>query len=217
MIELKERILAATAMVPSSSRSVARRQRLVLIAASLAAMVAIYLTFVLWLFGWQSIPRSTTLAGGTLLGASAVAALAMTTAVGRGRSILGRSRQWLIAMTVLAPLALLVWKIGWSGIFGNLDESPHLGYRCLLMSMTMGAVPLVLLAMTRTGDEPRHPGLLGAAMGVAVGACGWVLTDLWCPVAGPIHLLRGHLLPIMLLGILGVAIGRSTLGIRARL
>jgi len=130
--------------------------------------------------------------------------------------MLGRSRRWLIAMIVLTPIALLAWKIGWSAIFGNLDESPRLGYRCLCMALAMGGVPLALLAMTRQGEESRHPGLLGAAMGVAVGACGWVLSDLWCPVAGPIHLLRGHLLPVVLLGLLGAAVGRVVLSVRQK-
>jgi len=149
-------------------------------------------------------------------GAAAVAAIAMVTAVGRGRHMLGRSRRWLIAVTVLAPVALLAWKIGWSAIFGNLVESPRLGYRCLLMSMAMGGVPLASLVMTRKGDDPRHPSLLGAAMGVAVGACGWVLIDLWCPVAGPIHLLRGHVLPVVLLGLLGAAVGKVALAVHAK-
>ena len=214
MIELKERILAAALAVPSPSRRVARRDVVLLNAARVVAMAALYWVFAQWLFGWQSIPRSQILAGGTLMGALAITAIVLAIAVGRGRDMLGRSRRWLMAMTVLAPLALLAWKIGWSAIFGNLDESPRLGYRCLLMSMTMGAVPLTLLSMTRKGGEPRHPGLLGAAMGVAVGACGWVLIDLWCPVAGPMHLLRGHVLPIVLLGLLGVPVGKLVLRVR---
>jgi hypothetical protein len=215
MMELKERILAATAKAPSPSRTAVRRRLVLLIAGGAGAMAAIYWLFALQIFGWQSIPRSLLLAGGTLLGAASVAAIAVAIAVGQGTHMLGRSRRWLIAMIVLAPLALLAWKIGWSALFGNLAESPRLGYRCLWMAMTMGAVPLALLAMTRRAAEPRHPGLLGAAMGVAVGACGWVLIDLWCPVAGPIHLLRGHLLPVVLLGLLGAAVGRAVLRVHA--
>ena len=167
--------------------------------------------FAFQIYGWHSIPRSQILAGGTLLGSASVAGIATAIAVGRSRLMLGWSRRWLLAITVLTPLALLAWKLGWSAVFGDLDESPHLGDRCL--SMAMGAVPLALLAMTRRGEEPRHPGLLGAAMGVAVGACGWVLVDLWCPVAGPLHLLRGHLLPVVLLGLLGTAVGKVVLSV----
>jgi hypothetical protein len=213
MMELKERILAASAASPSPSRTAMRRRLVLLIVGGAAAMAAIYWMFAFRIFGWQGIPRSQILAGGTLLGAASVAAMAVAIAVGRGRHMLGRSRRWLLAMIVLAPLSLLAWKIGWSAIFGNLAESPRLGYRCLSMAMAMGAVPLALLAMTRRGEEPRHPGLLGAAIGVAVGACGWMLIDLWCPVAGPVHLLLGHLLPVVLLGLLGAAVGRVLLAV----
>jgi hypothetical protein len=211
MMELKQRILAASAKAPSPSRTAMRRRLVLLIAGGAGAMVAIYWLFALQLFGWQSIPRSRILAGGTLLGATSVAAIAVAVAVGRGRHMLGRPRHLLIALIVLTPLALFAWKTGWSALFGNLAESPLLGNRCLSMAMAMGAVPLALLTMTRRAGEPRHPGLMGAAMGIAVGACGWVLIDLWCPVAGPLHLLRGHLLPVVLLGLLGAAVGRVVL------
>jgi hypothetical protein len=130
--------------------------------------------------------------------------------------MLGRSRRWLIAVTALAPIVLLGWKVLWSALFGNLDESPRLGYRCLVMSLSMGAVPVVLLSLTRRGEDPRHPGLLGAAIGVAVGASGWVLVDVWCPVGGIWHLLRGHVLPVLLLAALGGALGSVLLALRAR-
>jgi hypothetical protein len=51
---------------------------------------------------------------------------------------------------------------------------------------------------------------------VAVGACAWVLVDVWCPVAGIWHLLRGHVLPVVLLGLLGGVLGSVVLAIRAR-
>jgi hypothetical protein len=205
-MELKERILAAAAMAPSSTRRSSRRRQILFMTAAAAAMAAGYWAFAAWIFGWQEISRSNLLLGGTVIGAALVAAL--------GRTMLGRPRRWLLLVTVVAPLALLGWKLGWSALFGNLDESPRLGYRCLLMSVTMGAVPLVLLALTRRGEDPRHPGLLGAAIGVGVGACGWVLVDLWCPVGGPIHLLRGHVLPVIVLGILGAVAGRLLIAVR---
>jgi hypothetical protein len=215
-MELKERILAAAAAEPSPSRRAARRRQALLMAGAAVAMAAGYWLFAIWLFGWQSISRSTLLLGGTVTGAALVAGLAAALAVGRGRAMLGRPRRWLLVVTVAAPLVLLGWKIAWSALFGNLDESPRLGYRCLLMSVAMGAIPLLLLALTRRGEDPRHPGLLGAAIGVAVGACGWVLVDLWCPVGGPIHLLRGHLLPIIILGVLGVVVGRLLIKVQDR-
>jgi hypothetical protein len=216
MNDLKDRILAAAAAAPSPSRADAQRTRGFLIAGSALAMATVYWIFAMSIFGWQHISRSLILIAGTSMGAAVVAGAAVALSLGRSRSMLGRSRRWLILVTAFAPLALLVWKIGWSAVFGNLDESPRLGYRCLLMSMSMGAVPLLLLALTHRGQDPRHPGLLGAAIGVAVGACAWVLVDLWCPVAGFWHLLRGHVLPILLLGLLGAALGSLVMAVRAR-
>jgi hypothetical protein len=130
--------------------------------------------------------------------------------------MLGRSRWSLVATVAVVPLLLLAWKIGWSARFGDLDESPRLGYRCLAISVTMGALPVLLLALSRRGEDPRHPALTGAALGVAVGACAWVLVDLWCPVAGVRHLLRGHLPPIVALGLLGAVLGKLVIAVRAR-
>jgi hypothetical protein len=215
MMDLKERILAAAAAAPSPSRTVARRRRVLLMAGGVAAMAAVYGLFALRIFGGQGVPNSILWAGGTSMGATAMAGVAMAIALGRGRHMLGRSRNGLLAATVLAPLALLAWKIGWSALFGNLAEGPHLGYRCLLMSVAMGTVPVALLTMTRRGEDPRHPALLGAAMGVAVGACGWVLIDLWCPVAGIWHLLRGHVRPVAILGTFGAAVGRTVIAVHS--
>jgi hypothetical protein len=214
MNDLKQQILAAAAAAPSPTRGSVTRRRTTLTAGSALAMAAVYWTFAMSIFGWQHITRPLVLVGGTSMGAAVLAGTAVALSLGRGPTMLGRSRRWLILVTAFAPVALLGWKIGWSALFGNLDESPRLGYRCLLMSLSMGAVPIVLLALTRRGQDPRHPGLLGAAIGVAVGACGWVMVDLWCPVAGLWHLLRGHVLPILLLAGLGVVVGRLLLRVR---
>jgi len=214
MNDLKERILAAAAASPSPSWKATRLRRSLLIAGGAAVMATGYWLFALWIFGWQSIPRSLILLGGTSVGAAVVGGFAVGISLGRGGRMLGRSRRWLIAVTVISPLALLGWKVAWSAVFGNLDESPRLGDRCLVMSISMGTVPILLLALTRRGEDPRHPGLLGAAIGVAVGACAWVLVDLWCPVAGVLHLLRGHVLPVLLLGVVGAIVGKVLLAVR---
>jgi hypothetical protein len=51
---------------------------------------------------------------------------------------------------------------------------------------------------------------------VATGTCAAVLVDLWCPVAHPGHLLLGHVLPIAILGIVGVWVGDRILSIRRK-
>jgi hypothetical protein len=37
--------------------------------------------------------------------------------------------------------------------------------------------------------------------------CAWLLVDLWCPVAYFPHLVLGHVLPIIVLALLGAWIG----------
>jgi uncharacterized membrane protein len=193
-----------------------RRRQWLLTSAAAVTLVVVYGIFALGIFGWQATPRPTVVLVGTSLGAAVITAVAAAIVLGRGGSMLGRSRRLLIAVAALVPTALMAWKTTWSSAFGSLDESPRLGYRCLAMSMAMGALPLLLLVLARQGEEPRHPKLLGAALGVAVGACGWFLVDLWCPVAGVWHLLRGHVPPVVLLGVLGAALGSRIAAIRTK-
>jgi hypothetical protein len=56
----------------------------------------------------------------------------------------------------------------------------------------------------------------GAALGVAAGAWGAVLIDLHCEMTDPLHVLLGHMLPVVLLAITGTLVARSVLAIRAR-
>jgi hypothetical protein len=72
-------------------------------------------------------------------------------------------------------------------------------------------LPLLTLLYSRRGTDPSHPNTAGMALGVSVGLGVAVLIDLWCPVAHIPHLLMGHLLPVAIFALLGVAIGRKLL------
>ncbi len=146
----------------------------------------------------------------TTLGAAAAALTALVIALGRGRSMLGRSGIVLLALALLMPLALLAWKLGVSSQFdGMLAHWPGKpGFRCLRLSCLLIAWPLVALVMIRRGTDPNHPRLTGAAIGAAVGACAWVLVDLWCPVAYLPHLLLGHVLPLVIATLTGLWLGK---------
>ena len=61
-----------------------------------------------------------------------------------------------------------------------------------------------------------HPRALGAAVATAIGASVWVLVDAWCPVGYPLHVLLGHVLPLVLLAAVGQWLGGRWLSVRAR-
>lgn len=154
--------------------------------------------------------RPNALIGVTSLGALAVALAALVVALGRGRSMLGRSRGALLGLALLTPIAMFAWKwiatVPFHGMMEPWPERP--GLRCLLLSSVLAAWPLLAIVMTRRGSDPVHPRLTGAALGAAVGAGAWVLVDLWCPVAHVPHLVLGHLLPLLLTTAAGVWLGR---------
>jgi hypothetical protein len=131
---------------------------------------------------------------------------------------LGRPRIVLLATLVVTPLVLMTWKVLWSaGFSGALDAWPgRLGFRCVGLSLLLGGWPLAALILARRRSDPLHPALTGAAFGVAVGACTWVMVDLWCPVAYVPHLLLGHLAPLLALAATGALLGRPFIAVRTR-
>jgi len=78
----------------------------------------------------------------------------------------------------------------------------------------MSALPMASFLFLRRGIEPRGPWALGAAIGASCGASAGVLVDLWCPLTDTRHVLVGHVLPIVILVIVGTVLGRRVLGVR---
>ena len=58
-----------------------------------------------------------------------------------------------------------------------------------------------------TGTAPVRT---GSSTIVAVPAM--ILVDLWCPVAYPLHVLYGHIMPMVVLGLVGAVVGWRYLG-----
>ena len=163
-------------------------------------------------------PRPLALVAATALGAFAVAALAVYSALGQGRGMLGRARGWLIGVALAAPVAFLAWKLSWSGSFDHMTDAwaARPGYRCFLLTTLFALLPFAVLLFVRRGSDPTHPRSLGLALGVAAGMSAGALVDLWCPVGHLHHLLLGHILPMALLGLLGAWLGQRLLGVRGR-
>ena len=209
---LKERTLAAVAAEPAPTRGELRRRTVLVMALALIASLLVFL----FAGGVRPTGRPPVLIAGTVAGALMLAGLAAWGALGRGGSMLGRPRSLLLAMVIAVPLSLVLWKLALSysvpGMTRVWVERP--GWRCFRWSLLMGIGPLVALAILRRGSEPLHPVATGAAIGVAAGAGAWVMIDLWCPVAFPLHLLIGHILPLSILALVGAVLGRKLLSVR---
>jgi hypothetical protein len=165
----------------------------------------------------QRVERSVWLVVATAGGALSVAAAALWLALARGRSMLGRSRPWLLYGGVLIPISLFVWKESCSMAFADpmVPWPQRLGLRCLVLSLFVALGPLLsFLAIRR--HAPAQPALNGAVMGFAAGAVAWIAVDLWCPVAYVPHVLLGHVLPLFVLAGAGALLGQMLLSLRRR-
>ena len=218
---LKRRIVAGVRAIPSPTRAVTRRREALVLGGAVAAMVIVFLFGPPCFFGQRGGvrvgPRPGALVAATTLGSAGIALAIVWLAIGRGRSMLGRSRALLVAAIGAGPLLLLGWKLGCSGRYAHMmDVDPaRPGLRCLVLSLSTAVAPLVAFAFTRRAGGALQPVATGAAMGVTAGACAWIFTDLWCPLAAVPHLLLGHLLPVALMALAGVTLGRM-LAIRWR-
>ncbi len=227
--ELRARVLAAAAAEPSPTRAAVKRRNMFISVVAAASGIGAFVIFALLmsqgkLLGLggevapsQHLERSVWLVVTTAGGAMGVTATALWVALGRGRSMLGRPRSWLLYGAVLIPIGLFAWKVGWSMAFGDAmvawPERP--GWRCLSLSLLVAVGPLLsFLAIRRSA--PVQPALNGAVMGLAAGACAWVAVDLWCPVAFVPHLLLGHVLPLFVLAGAGALLGQALLSLRRR-
>jgi hypothetical protein len=172
--------------------------------------VAVQLLVFLSIGGMSRNARPELLVVETATGAGVVALVAVVVALGRGRSMLGRSVAVLLALSLVTPVALFAWKLGVSSRFAAMTDAwpERRGFVCLRLSCGLSAWPLVAVVLMRRGSDPVHPHLTGAALGAAVGACSWVFVDLWCPVAYVPHLVLGHALPLVLTILAGAWLGR---------
>jgi hypothetical protein len=211
--ELKARVMAAAAQHPAPPRRAVLRQTVALIVGSLLAALTVFF----YSGGPRVTGRPIALVLGTAIGTAIVAAIALWAALGRGRSMLGRTRRLLLPIAVGSPSMILAWKMFWSAQYaGGLQEwSTRPGFRCLVLSLSIGLCPLVAFALARRGSDPIRPALTGFAAGVAIGCATALLTDLWCPVAYLPHLLLGHVLPIVILGALGAWLGGQVVALKS--
>jgi hypothetical protein len=210
--EIKERVLAALRTEPAPTRNAVRRRWELVLGICAAIALTIFFQF----GGVQSYDRPGLLVALTCFGWSAATSAALWIGVARGRSMLGRSTASLVTLVVAAPLALLAWKVAVTVPFGPEMMAPwptRAGLRCLGLSLAMAAPLLVAFVVVRRRSDPVHPGIAGAALGIAAGITAGTLVDLWCPVTYLPHLLLGHILPLLVAAMLGTWAGRRFVGL----
>ncbi len=209
--ELKRRILLRIRQLPSPARREGNVQRRLLMAAGLLLPLVLFIA----LGGVRPGSRPPSLVAETALGALILAASSLWVVLGGGK-MLGRSRVALVSMVGFWPVSLLLWKLAWSAASASalLPWPSRPGLICFGFTLLLGLLPLLALAWTRRRSDPTHPASLGAALGVAAGSYAALLVDLWCPVGYPWHVLLGHVLPILLVGLLGAVVGYFALALR---
>jgi hypothetical protein len=188
-------------------------QRLTLAWSTVGVLVPLVLFALLG--GAESGPRPWTLLVATVTGSGGLSLVALSVAFGRGGRTLGPPRAWLAGVALLPPLLMLLWKLGCSASFHGMlvawPERP--GLRCFGVSLLFGAVPLATFLLARRGSDPVHPLSLGAALGASGGLWAATLVDLWCPVAFPLHVVLGHVLPALMLAAVGALAGSRLLSL----
>jgi len=212
--QLKSRILASVREQPAPTRKEVSVRTAIVVALAFAAPVL----ELLLVGGAHRGERPWSLVLTTVGGSFAFALAAIWIAVGRGGRILGRARVWLLSAVALLPPLWVVWKVIWSMMYEGMSApwAHRPGARCFALTLTLALCPLVALTFVRRGSDPTHPRSLGAALGVATGMYAAVMVDLWCPIGDLRHVLLGHALPIVLLGLAGVFIGHRVLGLGRR-
>jgi hypothetical protein len=209
--DLKLRVLEARRRTPSMTRSQSRERAIAAAGASALAMIG-----VLALAGGPGHAHGRPFAATAAisLGCFAIAVLATWGTTSRTKRMLtrGRALLWLIALGT--PVLLAGWLMLWHPSYD--DPFERLGTRCFLLSLATAPWPFAAMVASRKTIDPHHPGLLGAAFGAVSGAWAGLMVVLWCPLAEPGHVARGHMLPFVVLVTAGALLGRRLFGLKSQ-
>ncbi len=211
--ELKDRILLAAREMPSATRPVSQAYTWLVAPASIIAAAALFFAF----DGLEhGAGRANWFYAASTLGWAGVSLLSMWGALARGPSAIGRPRTWLLALAAGTPAALFALMFGMAITHPEVTNihPEKIGYKCFGLTLAAAAFPLIALAFARRGSDPSHPAATGAALGAACGASSGVMVEMWCPIAAPRHIAFGHILPIVVLTLLGAALGARFIAMR---
>src|SRR5262245_27314024 len=114
--ELRARILETASRQPSPTRSQLRLRNAALLVTGIIVPLVVFISW----GGLRQAPRPDLLVWETAGGGAALAATLCLVALRRGRSMLGRGGSVLLAVAVLTPFALFVWKLATSSQFDGM-------------------------------------------------------------------------------------------------
>jgi len=134
-------------------------------------------------------------------------------ALGRGGSMVGRSRSVVLITALAVPFAVCCWLVGWHGTY--VEPYERVGVRCALLTLVTAAALFTALALVRRHTSTR-PITLGAAIGAVAGGWASLLVDAWCPLTNAPHVILGHSLPVAALVAIGAFVGGRVLSVRPR-
>jgi hypothetical protein len=204
--ELRARILAAVSAAPAPTRDQHRVRAAAIYAAAAVAMAALFL-----LAGGvsHSEGRPAWVTGGIVAGEAVIALVVTWMALGRGRSMAGRAL-WIRVMTATAaPVAVFANLVAWSGSY--VEPYARAGLRCMMFTTALASVMLLAITLVRRRTDATHPSAFGSAVGAVSAVWAGLGVDAWCPLTNPGHALVGHALPVVIVALAGMLVGRRFL------
>jgi hypothetical protein len=150
---------------------------------------------------------------------ASVAVLTTWLALRTGRSILGVARVWLVAATLAVPPALAILAGVATALWPqtNVAESDAGAHALCFVLTTLAALgPVLAFALLRRESDPVHPRWTGALIGAASGACGATAVALLCEHTYPVHILVGHVLPVVLVTLVGAFLASRVVTLRGK-
>ncbi|WP_394837827.1 DUF1109 domain-containing protein [Pendulispora rubella] len=210
--DLRARILEATRQEPSPDRARVTQTTRSLVALAIVSALTVFFA----VGGFQLGKRPLGFVAITGMGWGLVAAFATHLAFARRKSMLGPTRQTLIFSALVMGPVLFAWAVLWTMPWpeATIFDSSWPNYlRCFTLTSVFGILPLIALTIARRGSDPVHPRSTGAALGAAMGAWAGTLIDLHCTCASVPHIAFSHVLPTVVLAILGAVLGPRILGL----
>jgi hypothetical protein len=116
-----------------------------------------------------------------------------------------------------ARSAALLALTGWAAVVVGtaIHDGQSLADRhwpaCVMRVLVIGAVPAWLLLLMVRRAAPLQPAVTSALTLAAAAAAGAAAVEIICPIPAAVHVLAGHLGPVLLLTVIGLMTGRALL------